>query len=281
MTKKTNATTARVSATATATNNNNNATAQQVATGNTATTATTDNTKTAHAPMDEKTIIYTARVLLDDYGTMTDIRAHYAELCDQYGKANAQKIRDTAKSMRADDLTATATALVGRLSFDSVLSSVWRGVIAESTEFSVLAFNAKRQYRASDSATARQLIADYYTNVDEDGAPLSVVAYINDNATTIATAYKVRDLTATNAVGILRTALVAFGKDARNTDTKTNHKRANNVRAVGVVVRAFNVVRGADGRAVRGVEDETATVQMRGLSVENWQTLNDYNNSAE
>lgn len=276
MAKKTNATTAQVSATAT---NNNNATAN-VVTDNTATNATTD-TKTAHAPMAEKTIDATARALLAEYGTITNIRAHYAELCDKYGKNNATKIRDTAKSMRADTIDATATALVGRLSFDSVLSSVWRGVIAESAEFATLAQIAKRQYRANDSATARAVIADYYTNVDTSGAPLSVVAYINDNATTIATAYKVRDLTATNAVGILRTALVAFGKDARNTETKTNHKRATNVRAVGVVVRAFNVVRGADGRAVRGEEDETATAKIRGLSVESWQTLNEYNNNAE
>jgi hypothetical protein len=272
MAKKTNATTAQVSATATATNNNT-----------TANVVTDNNTKTAtNAPkMDEKTINATATALLAEYKTITALRGIYATLTAQYGAQNVKRIFATAKTLRADAIDRTASALVGRLSFDSVLSSVWRGVIAESAEFAELAECAKRQYRANDTATARQLIADYYTNVDEDGAPLALVAYINDTATTIATAYDKRDLTATNAVGILRTALRAFGKDARDCEKSATHKRATNVRAVGVVVRAFNVVRGADGRAVRGVEDETATAKMRGLSVENWQTLSDYNNNAE
>lgn len=272
MAKKTNATTAQVSATATATNN---ATAN-VVTDNTATNATTD---TKHAPMDEKTIDETACALLAEYVTITDLRAKYATICDQYGKDNAKRIFATAKRVRALQLDATANALDARFTFDNVLNAVWRGIVAGADEFSVLAFNAKRQYRASDTATARQVIADYYTNVDEFGAPLSVVAYINETATTIATAYAVRELTATNAVGILRTALRNFGKDARNTDTKNNHKRATNVRVCGRCVGAFNVVRDANGRATRGTQDADATAKMRGVSVENWQTLNDYNNA--
>lgn len=273
MAKKNNATTAQVSATATATATNN-ANAQQVATDNTATNATPK-------PMDEKTITATATALITEHKTMTALRGIYATLVAQYGAQNVKRIFATAKTLRADAIDRTASALVGRLSFESVLSSVWRGVIAESAEFTELAECAKRQYRANDTATARQLIADYYTNVDEFGAPLALVAYINDTATTIATAYDKRDLTATNAVGILRTALRAFGKDARDNEKSATHKRATNVRAVGRCVGAFNVVRDANGRATRGAQDADATAKMRGIVVDTWRTLSDYNNSAE
>lgn len=271
MAKKTNATTATTNATAT-NNNNNNATANVVTDTKTATTA---------PKMDEKTINATASALLAEHKTITALRGIYATLTAQYGAQNVKRIFATAKTLRADAIDRTASALVGRLSFDSVLSSVWRGVIAESAEFAELAECAKRQYRATDTTTARQLIADYYTNVDEDGAPLALVAYINETATTIATAYDKRDLTATNAVGILRTALRAFGKDARDCEKSATHKRATNVRVCGRCVGAFSVVRDANGRATRGTQDADATAKMRGLSVENWQTLNDYNNNAE
>lgn len=271
MAKKTNATTAQVSATATATNNNATA---NVVTDNTTKTAT-------DAPkMDEKTINATAFALIDEYHTTTAIRANYATLCARYGIANFKRIFATIKTMRADNISTISTALDERFTFGAVLGAVWRGVVAESDEFATLAQIAKRQYRTNDTTTARQVIADYYTAVDECGAPLSLVVYINDTATTIATAYSVRDLTANNAVSILRTALRNLGRCARGIEIEKT-KRATNVRAVGRVVRCFNVVRDNNNRATRGDEDATATEKMRGLSVENWQTLNDYNNNAE
>ena len=80
--------------------------------------------------------------------------------------------------------------------------------------------------------------------MDNNGAPLSRVSYINAAAVEIYAVYELKPITHTNAVSILKTALDNMGKSAKNAATRSNGNDnaaavRDNVKTPGVIIAVY------------------------------------------
>lgn len=240
------------------------AAAVKTTTTNAANVAKTDNAAAVveRPKMSPTDVTAAAVALIKQYGTIASIRNEYAANVDKYGKENFAAVLNAAKELRAKEIAAAADALNAAVfTYNGITAAVFNAVAKERAYNQLCAF-ARREYAGTDAERAAAVVKDYFTAVDANGAPLCKVNYINAAGNEIYTAYAVKNLTHTNAVSILKTALDNMAKTATNAATKKNGNDnaaavRPNVHAVGVVCAVYAAALDENGRATRGERRDT------------------------
>ena len=201
---------------------------------------------------------------IKQYGTISAIRADYAALVEKYGKDNFSAVLTNCKTIRAAEIENAAAVLAKDVfSYDGILNAVFASV-ARSKGYADLCKYAKKVYDTTDNAAAaKNVIRDFFANVDENGAPLCKVMHISATGAEIYTVYDFKKVTDLNAVSILKQSLKGMKNAATNAATRKNGNdnaaatRAN-VRAVGKVIAVYAAATDANGRAQTGERRDTS-----------------------
>lgn len=198
---------------------------------------------------------------IEEYGTISAIRANYAALCDTYGKDNVKNVLSNCKTIRAAAIKDAADNLTKDVfTFHGISAAVFAAV-AKSAGYTQLCAYARKEYAGNDAQRAAAIIRDFYTAVDHDGAPLCKVNYINAAGTEIVSVYEAKRLTFNNAVSILKTSLDGMKNAAVRCVSAAKDNAAavrHNVRTCGVVVAVYAAAIDEDGRATNGARRDTS-----------------------
>lgn len=202
-------------------------------------------------------VLENAAAFMKKYGTISAIRADYAEHVASMGKENFAAVLAQCKTTRAAEIAAAADSLTKNVFTFSGISAAVFAAVAKDNGYTELCKYARREYNGTDAERAAAVIRDYFANVDATGAPLCKVHYINAAGTEIYTAFERRALTFANAVTILKSAFDGMKNAATNAATKKNGNdnatatRAN-VRNVGRVVAVYAAALDETGHATNG-----------------------------
>ncbi|MBO7684851.1 MAG: hypothetical protein J6Y20_04795 [Lachnospiraceae bacterium] len=195
--------------------------------------------------------------MIKEYGTISAIRDKYAENVNKYGKDNFAAILKQCQTTRAAEIAAAAEKLNNNVfTFNGISAAVFAAVAKDAGYIQLCKF-ARKEYAGTDAERAAAVVRDFFAAVDETGAPLCKVNYINAAGTEIYTAYARKKLSFSNAVTILKSALDGMKSAATNAATRKNGNdnaaatRAN-VRAVGVTCAVYAAAVDETGRVSLG-----------------------------
>ena len=197
------------------------------------------------------------------YGTISAIRAEYAALCEEYGKDNVKDVLKNAQTIRAEEIKRAAESMNADVFTFGGISAAVFAAVARTDGYAALCKFARRAYTGTDGQIAAAVIADYYTAVDESGAPLCKVSHVSADGLQICTTYERRALTHTNAVTILKSALDGMAAAATNAATRANGNDnaaavRNNKKTAAVVVAVYAAATDENGRVSFGERRDTS-----------------------
>lgn len=262
---KTNTNTAAAAKVAAAANTNKtNATAKTAKTAKTTTDAAAkvaDTTAAKVAKYDTATATKIAAELVAEFKTVSGVKANAAALIERHGGDNYRAVVAIVKGIRNEQLKRDADAVAASVfSYSGVLSAVF-AELRQRDEFRRTATAAVREYNGDTTAAALRIVADYYTAVDANGAPLTKVDYLSANGREIYTVFELRTLTKTAAVGILSKSFENMTKAAAAAvrgDRDDRTATRDNVRATGIVLAVYAAAKDDTGRVVRGGRLDTS-----------------------
>ena len=197
------------------------------------------------------------------YETISNIRDNYAALVSEYGKDNFNAVIRNAQTIRAAEISAASETLNKDVfTFTGISAAVFTAV-AKSAGYVELCKYARREYKGTDKERAAAVIRDYFTAVDENGAPLCKVSNVNAATTEIYVTYERKQLTFSNAVSVLKSSLDGMKSAAINAATrKSGNDNAaatrSNVRAVGIIVSVYAAATDENGIVSRGERRDTS-----------------------
>lgn len=224
---------------------------------------TTTNAAPVFADFTPVQVLETAAAWIKKYGTISNIRADFAALVSIMGKKNFSAVLKQCQTTRAAEIAAVSDSLNNAVfTGTGILSAVMHAVNKERA-YSALCGYAKREYKGTDAETAAAVIRDYYTAVDNNGAPLTRVSYINAAAVEIYAVYDLKPVSHTNAVSILKTALDNMGKSAKNAATRSNGNDnaaavRDNVKKTGAIVAVYAAALDETDHATIGTRRDNA-----------------------
>lgn len=221
------------------------------------------NTNNTRAELSAVDVVALSAAWIKEYNTISNIRANYASLVEEYGKKNFDAVLKNAKTIRAAEINAAAETLNNDVfTFNGISAAVFAAV-AKSAGYTQLCAYARKEYAGNDAQRAAAVIKDYYTAVDESGAPLCKVSHINAAATEIYVTYERKTLTFNNAVSVLKSSLDGMKTAAVNAATRKNGNDnaaaiRDNVRAVGCIVSVYAAAVDENGIVSRGERRDTS-----------------------
>lgn len=222
---------------------------------------TNTNTNNTRAELSAVDVVALSAAWIKEYNTISNIRANYAALVEEYGKKNFDAVLKNAKTIRAAEINAAAETLNNDVfTFNGISSAVFAAV-AKSAGYVDLCKYARKAYAGNDRERAAAIIKDFYTAVDNSGAPLCKVNYINAIGTEIVSVYEAKRLTFNNAVSILKSSLDGMKAAAiRGVSAAKDAAAAtrNNVRTCGVVVAVYAAAIDETGKATNGTRRDTS-----------------------
>lgn len=221
------------------------------------------NTNNTRAELSAVDVVALSAAWIKEYNTISNIRANYAALVEEYGKKNFDAVLKNAKTIRAAEINAAAETLNNDVfTFNGISAAVFAAV-SRSAGYIELCKIARREYKGTDTERAAAVIRDYFAAVDENGAPLCKVSHINAAVTEIYVTYERKTLTFNNAVSVLKSSLDGMKTAAVNAATRKDGNdnaaatRAN-VRAVGQIVSVYAAAVDENGIVSRGERRDTS-----------------------